>query len=108
MKIKSKKQNGSSALAPLNGSAAIKPEVKLHMLKAPIQNAVKYLRLIADQCECLDDDSSCNCSNLALWLEGVMTEQPAYAGPQHVKRAQKQMRQNRALSNAPSAGRGKT
>jgi hypothetical protein len=82
--------NGGSS--PASRSASLALETKLFMLDLPIRRAVQRLRWAADHLQNeLGDDESCNFANIATWLEGVMQETPAYAGPTHVADAEKKM-----------------
>jgi hypothetical protein len=75
--------------ASVNGSTALTPENKLLLLKEPVRRTIVTLRTMSDQCECVDDDTSCALSNMALWLESVLEGKPSYCSPHHISQARR-------------------
>lgn len=52
---------------------------KLKLLEEPARRAISQLRILADDNTLeICDEGQCVMSNLALWLEGVLDENPGY------------------------------
>ena len=77
---------GLPALPP---KSALDDAKTLLLLKEPVRRTIVTLRTLSDECECVDDDTRCDLSNMALWLEGVLTGRPAYTSPRDIARARR-------------------
>lgn len=52
---------------------------KLKLIEEPARRAISQLRILADDNTLgICDEGQCSMSNLALWLEGVLDENPGY------------------------------
>ena len=89
------------ALASASGSGAITAEIKLLLIQEPVRRAATSLRTLADECD-VDDDTNAALHNMALWLESVLDESPAYCSKRDITRAKrwaaKRNRQNDEVS----------
>ena len=69
-------------------------KTKLLLLDEPVRRTIETLRALSNKCECLDDDSLCGLSNMALWLEGVLSGNESYCHKGAIAKA-RQWKRNR-------------